>query len=859
MGLPISESDFSDPDGDTLTFSVSSDRDDIFQEGDAQTYPFWNKSLGRLFVRHKHNCDLAALRPLLESPHDTVVTVTATDPGGLTASASLTFALGDWIGGCTNEPQRGAVVDEDDGTVVRLTFSENLTNLSESALDDLRYRFAIQGVYWQGTEVRNLSPDSVAISGATVTLTLGAPVHVGGQVTVGYSGGASGLQFASGGQVGTFTARATRPGSAVAPLPVAAQVEGTTLTLTFDQDLDAGSAPAGSRFAVRFSDGKRQGTGTAAVSGRRVAVTLSSAVPADRQGRRTLKVWYVPDNDANPLRGASSGPLVGSIWGFRADELGAAAPALSSAVVAGTKLTLYYGEALDTGSTPATGDFTVTAAGSGATVNGVAVSETAVTLTLASSVASGAAVTVGYTAGTNPIRDVAGTNAANLSSQSVTNKGPDDPGAPARHWTDPATGEGWVLTLTFNREIDPAHVPAPSAFTLSDPWVSVKSVTVRGTKVELGLTDWLGPCNGRFSINYAKPATDALRNLWGTEVAEFTKQDVKYGGTNTCVGWDNSWTGSVVMRANRPFDTDETPQPGWFTVTASGGPVTVTGAAFDPDDPHLVVLTVSRDFAADETIAVSYTRPPGEHGLWDVDGNQLADVTDLSVENRAGQAAGAPAVSGVALVSDPGDDATYAAGDTMRVEVTFSEAVEVDTTNGTPRLKLDLGGDDGAGERWAAYEDGSGTETLTFAWTAAAPDEAAVGVAVLADTLELNGGTITSAATGTDVALAHAGLDPDPAHRVDAAPPRLVRGEIDGGTMTLWFSEALDPDATGGRFNMGVQTSETTSHGFRATGDVSVAGNVVTVGLGAGNPRAKAGLHGRNRVSYYRRAAPGAG
>ena len=32
----------------------------------------------------------------------------------------------------------------------------------------------------------------------------------------------------------------------------------------------------------------------------------------------------------------------------------------------------------------------------------------------------------------------------------------------------------------------------------------------------------------------------------------------------------------------------------------------------------------------------------------------------------------------VALASDPGDDNTYAAGETVRVAVTFSEAVDVD-------------------------------------------------------------------------------------------------------------------------------------------------------------------------------------
>ena len=122
------------------------------------------------------------------------------------------------------------------------------------------------------------------------------------------------------------------------------------------------------------------------------------------------------------------------------------------------------------------------------------------------------------------------------------------------------------------------------------------------------------------------------------------------------------------------------------------------------------------------------------------------------------------------------------------------------------------------------------------------------GVAVLADTLELDGGTIRTAAGQADAALGHPGLAPDAAHRVDAEPPRLLRGEIDGGTVTLTFSEALDPASTGGRFLMGIQTSETASLGCSATGAVSVDGETVTVGLGKYCPPARGGPDGAQQA-----------
>ena len=95
----------------------------------------------------------------------------------------------------------------------------------------------------------------------------------------------------------------------------------------------------------------------------------------------------------------------------------------------------------------------------------------------------------------------------------------------------------------------------------------------------------------------------------------------------------------------------------------------------------------------------------------------------------------APTVTGVAVTSDAGDDDTYILGETIRITLTFSEAVEV---TGTPRLKIDMDPADW-GEKQAAYESGSGSASLTFTHTVVEPNYSTEGIAVLADSLELNG------------------------------------------------------------------------------------------------------------------------
>ena len=49
--------------------------------------------------------------------------------------------------------------------------------------------------------------------------------------------------------------------------------------------------------------------------------------------------------------------------------------------------------------------------------------------------------------------------------------------------------------------------------------------------------------------------------------------------------------------------------------------------------------------------------------------------------------------------------------------------------------------------------------------------------------------------------------EPVPDVSEDATPPELVRGEIDGRMITLYFSEPLDPDSVGGKFRATVMLS----------------------------------------------------
>ncbi len=86
----------------------------------------------------------------------------------------------------------------------------------------------------------------------------------------------------------------------------------------------------------------------------------------------------------------------------------------------------------------------------------------------------------------------------------------------------------------------------------------------------------------------------------------------------------------------------------------------------------------------------------------------------------------APAVTGISITSDPGDDDTYGLGDTLRFAVTFDEKVYV---TGDPELRIMM--DPNYGRDWRAdYASGSGTQTLTFEHTVVEPNCSPTGIAV---------------------------------------------------------------------------------------------------------------------------------
>ena len=159
-------------------------------------------------------------------------------------------------------------------------------------------------------------------------------------------------------------------------------------------------------------------------------------------------------------------------------------------------------------------------------------------------------------------------------------------------------------------------------------------------------------------------------------------------------------------------------------------------------------------------------------------------------------------VSGVSIPSTPASGDSYGAGETVRVRLTFGEAVDV---TGKPHVWLNVGG----AARRAGYVSGSGTKDLEFAYTVLAEDFDADGVRLCSSTtlnagcgrVSLNGGTVAATSDGLVPDLDHPEQDDQSGDKVDggsAGPatgvPTIAGTPRVGQVLMAGTAHIRDPD-----------------------------------------------------------------
>ena len=223
--------------------------------------------------------------------------------------------------------------------------------------------------------------------------------------------------------------------------------------------------------------------------------------------------------------------------------------------------------------------------------------------------------------------------------------------------------------------------------------------------------------------------------------------------------------------------------------------------------------------------------------------NSVGSTSSVLVDSTA------PTVSSVTASTANG---TYKVGDSISIQVNFSEVVNI---TGTPQLTLETGTTD----RTINYASGSGSSSLTFSYTVQAGDNSSDLDYVATNSLSLNGGTIRDAATNNaTLTLASPGaansLGANKALVVDGVTPSVTSTAPVGGAVstdtsvdfTVNFSESVNNISTDD-FALGTTGGATgTVASVSATSGSSVT---VTVSGITGNGTIKLNLNGATNIS----------
>ncbi len=413
---------------------------------------------------------------------------------------------------------------------------------------------------------------------------------------------------------------------------------------------------------------------------------------------------------------------------------GGGCPYISTATVNSAALIITYNEDL-TSSTPAPSDFTVDDNGNPVAISNVSVAGGAVTLTLASPVSAGDAVTVDYTPGSNPLEDSDGNLATSLSDYSIMNTMPPVIASGSVY--------GAVITLNYNEFLDGHSAPDPTDFVVDVNGTPVDlisggggiigrdggPVSVKGPNVVLTLADPI-PFGETVTVTYVpgtNPLEDRNRNLAaGLNDYPITDTDPLLLSSATV---ENA---TLTLTYPETLDNVSIPDPTNFTVTDSRSAVepvsvNVTGST--------VVLTLDYPTAYGDTVTVSYALST-ENNIQDLNDDYSAvALSDQPVTNDNSNSGpgGGGGPAGYQLNYIFGSGGTLEGGSPSLALDTRVEFVGPNG-NGTPITAVP-----NAGYRFVNWSDGSTqnprtdlnvtnnlTVTANFALTVTAPQSSGV-------------------------------------------------------------------------------------------------------------------------------------
>ena len=390
--------------------------------------------------------------------------------------------------------------------------------------------------------------------------------------------------------------------------------------------------------------------------------------------------------------------------------------------------------------------------------------------------------------------------------------------------TSVVTGD--ELVLTYDEALDEASVPEASAYTVKVDGTAVTLVTgtpvaISGKTVTLTLAT-AAQADDEVTVSYAKPETDPVQDLEGTDAEDFMDRAVTNAmdttapmfasatvdGTSLVITFDEALAAASKL-ANSAFMVKKTPSGGSEQTVSLTGTPSVSGKA--------VTLTLAAAVASTDTnVKVIYTKPDTDDNnrLKDASGNQVNDFTE-TVDNILDTTApmfASARVNGASLeiIFDEVLAAASLANSAFTVNKTPSGGSEQTVSlSGTPSIS-------------------GATLTLTLASAVVSTD---TDVKVSYDQPATGTGNKLQDASGNKVRSFAEVVD----NELDTTAPAFDEATVDGTSLVITFDETLAAasELANSAFMVKKTPSEGSEQTVGLTGTPSVSGKAVTLTLAA--------------------------
>jgi len=666
-----------------------------------------------------------------------------------------------------------------DGDTLVLTFSEPLDPVNTTM--SMFFTVFVDGQW--------VSASQEYVSGNQFIVKLQNPVKAGQAVEFAYTDPAVGqndtsnaIQDLAGNDAASFRVPVTNntPDS-TAPQITAATVDGATLTVTFDENIDGSLLPsfADSPFIVSVGSDAVAVTGFTVQDGNKLVVTLANPVASG-----DAVTFSFTDTFADHGVYDFQGNEVPSLYEFVTNNTvpDTTAPEVTDATVNGATLTITFDESINGATLPSLmfDQYDVTIDGAPASVTGYSVQDgNKLVLTLSPPAQPGQTVSFSFTDTVSDagIRDMAGNEILSISLPNVTNSTPNlDSTAPTvssivRDGAQDTNADSVTFTVTFSEHVTGVTVDDFELYLDGTAAGNITGISGGGSTYVVTVSNVSGEGALRLDLRGSNTGiVDGNSNpiQGGYTSGEHYSVDVE--APDTSHPWAQSYQANgdtIVMTFSEALDESSVPDASAFVITVDGAQVAVTGVSIAGSQ---VTLTLATPVETGQRVDAEYTRPTdGSPVVQDLAGNDNMGFQVINILNVTPDT-DSPVIEGVTI-----PDAPMNVGDVVTATITVSADTETfslvsGTIAGYSLSNLVKVNDTTYTAQFTVTE---GTDRL-------AGDDLAVSI-VLKDGFDNESDAyVTPISQGSDA--------------IDATVPTIVSATVKDTLLTITYSELLDAD-----------------------------------------------------------------